>query len=105
MLNVSPRHHIGFDEFKSVGVLPVEYRVDQLKLGHMYNILNGSAPDYMSSNIRLVNNQHHHVTRRSVYSCSVPRVGVSGSTSFFYTGIDVWNYLPDVIKQSSSKFI
>jgi hypothetical protein len=45
MLNAPPRTHVGYNEFKFVGLLPVEYRVEQLKLGHMYNIINGSAPD------------------------------------------------------------
>ena len=103
MLNVPPRHHIGFEEFKSVGVLPVHFRVEQLKLGHMYNIVNGSAPDYMNFNICNVSNHHNHGTRGSVNSCTVPRVGASGSTSFFYTGIGIWNSLSDVIKQSTTK--
>ena len=52
MLNVPPRYHIGFDEFNAVGVLPVRYRVDQLKLGHMFNIISDSAPNYLKDNIK-----------------------------------------------------
>ena len=47
MLNAPPRFHVGVNEFKSVGLLLVEYRVEQLKLGHMYNIINSNAPDYL----------------------------------------------------------
>ena len=57
----------------------------------------------MSSNICKVHNQHSHGTRGSVNSCTVPRVGASGSTSFFYTGIGIWNSLPNVLKESSTK--
>jgi len=46
MLNAPPITHVGYKEFKFVCLLPVEYRVDQLKLGRMYNVINGSAPDY-----------------------------------------------------------
>ena len=49
VLNLSPFTHIGLDEFKIVKMLPVEYRVQQLKLNHMYDIVNGVAPDYMSN--------------------------------------------------------
>ena len=49
ILNLSPITHIGLDEFKIVKMLPVEYRVQQLKLNHMYDIVNGVAPDYMSN--------------------------------------------------------
>ena len=31
MLNAAPRFHVGVNEFKYVGLLPVEYRVEQLK--------------------------------------------------------------------------
>ena len=42
-----PRSHVGVDEFKLVGMLPVEYRVKQLKLNHMFNIFNDKSPEYM----------------------------------------------------------
>ena len=35
----------------NVGLLPVKYRVEQLKLGHMYNVINRDAPDYLRTNI------------------------------------------------------
>jgi len=105
MLNAPPRFHIGFNEFKMVGILPVQYRVDQLKFGHMFNIINGSAPEYMSSNIISVNTLHSHMTRGSLFSCIIPRVGGSGITSFFYTGIKIWNSLPDRLKKPTSKML
>ncbi len=103
MLHVPPRTHIGVNEFKRVNLLPVHYRVEQLKLGHMYNILNGNAPVYMSCNINMVQNTHSHGTRVSFSSCMVPRVEIFGSKSFYYTSICHWNDLPLSIKQCTSK--
>ena len=34
---------MGANEFKHVGLLPIEYRVEQLMLGHMFNIINGKG--------------------------------------------------------------
>ena len=65
MLNAPPKFHVGVNEFKFVGLLPVEYRVEKLKFGHMYNIINGNAPDYLKTNIDMVRNQHLHSTRAS----------------------------------------
>ena len=42
MLNAPWRFHVGANEFKHVGLLPIEYRVEQLMLGHMFNIINGN---------------------------------------------------------------
>ena len=49
---------MGANEFKHVGLLPIEYRVEQLMLGHMFNIINGNAPTYLISGINM--NQHRY---------------------------------------------
>lgn len=41
ILKVPPRTHVGAQEFKQVGLLPVALRVNQLKINHMYDITNG----------------------------------------------------------------
>ena len=56
-LNAPPRFHVGANEFKTVGLLPVEYRVQQLKLGYMFNIINLKAPEYLRTNVEMV----HHI--------------------------------------------
>ena len=53
MLNAPWRFHVGANEFKHVGLLPIEYRVEQLMLGHMFNIINGNAPAYLISAINI----------------------------------------------------
>ena len=101
LLNAPSRTHIGYDEFQLVGLLPVDYRVEQLKLGHMYNIINGSAPQYMKCQIEMV--QHSYNTRSSDLCCKIPIVKSFGSTSFLYTGILKWNAVPLSIKNCVTK--
>ena len=84
-----------------VGLLPIEYRVEQLMLGHMFNIINGNAPAYLISGINM--NQHRYSTRARELSCVIPRVKSSGLTSFMYQGVCHWNNLPLEIKQCPSK--
>ena len=45
LLNAPPRFYVGDNEFKTASLLPVEYRVEQLKRGHMFNIINLKAPE------------------------------------------------------------
>ena len=76
---------MGANEFKHVGLLPIEYRVEQLMLGHMFNIINGNAPTYLISGINM--NQHRYSTRARELACVIPRVKSSGLTSFMYQGV------------------
>ena len=101
MLNAPWRFHVGANEFKHVGLLPVEYRVKQLMLGHMFNVINGNAPTYIISGIYM--NQHRYSTRARELSCVIPRVKSSGLTSFLYQGVCHWNKLPLEIKQCPLK--
>ena len=71
MLNLPPRSHIGAEEFEMVGLLPVEKRVGQFKLGHVYNIFHSNAPVYMKNNVHISNSR----TRKSVYNFNITRVG------------------------------
>ena len=86
MLNAAWRFHVGSNEFKLVGLLPIEYRVEQLMLGHMFNIINGNAPTYLISGI--IMNQHRYSTRARELSCVIPRVHHScikgGATGISY---------------------
>ena len=67
---------MGANEFKHVGLLPIEYRVEQLMLGHMFNISNGNAPTYLISGIHM--NQHRYSTRARELSCVIPPPWPSG---------------------------
>ena len=46
-------------EFSGASMLPVPLRVDQLKLNHMYNIINGIAPSYLKSEISIADHTGH----------------------------------------------
>ena len=46
-LQLSARSHVGYSEFKMVVMLPVEKRVAQLQLNHIFNIVHGNTPNYM----------------------------------------------------------
>ena len=52
LLNAPPRFHVGANEFKTVGLRPVECRVEQLKLSHMFII--NQAPEYLRTNVEMV---------------------------------------------------
>ena len=82
-------------------LLPVECRVEQLKLGHMFNIINLTAPAYLRTNVEMVH--HRYPTRASNLACVIPKVKGSGQTSFFYSSICHWNKLPTEIKQCKVK--
>ena len=58
ILGISTRSHIGYREFSSSNMLLVEYRVTQLKLNHMFNIVHGSAPEYLKIVLTLQENLH-----------------------------------------------
>ena len=51
LLNAPPRFHVGANEFKAVGLLPVDCRIEQLKVGHMFNIINVQAPEYLRTHV------------------------------------------------------
>ena len=76
LLNALPRFHVSANEFKTVGLLPVECRVEQLKLGHMFNIINLKAPEYLRTNVEMVH--HRYPIRASNLACVIPRVKGSG---------------------------
>ena len=74
-------------------MLPVNYRVDQLKLNLMFNILyHGMAPSYIFF-------QHSIGTRSREYDVVVPRVRGPGSSTFAFTAAKLWNALPANIQR------
>ena len=72
---------------------PANPGVDQLKLNHMYNIVNGISPHYLRGEVSMAGN-HGHNTRSGNRACFVPRVNSFAIKSFFYTGVKLWNSLP-----------
>ena len=77
ILGSPPRTHIGYSEFSKVCMLPVPFRVDQLLLNHMYNIVHGTAPEYLKSCIKIAQDSVHN-TRSGNLACAMPSVGSFG---------------------------
>ena len=72
ILNLGPRSHIGQRELDQVGLLSVKDRVIQMKLNHVFKIVHGTAPDYLSSNFTRISTVHKYSTRGSSVNFIVP---------------------------------
>ena len=53
VLKLDPKSHVGSEEFKSLGWLPVSKRVDQVILNHIFRIRSGTSPEYMGERFTL----------------------------------------------------
>ena len=83
ILRFDQRSHISKDHFLQLGWLPVEKRVEQIILNHVFKIHSGSAPSYMNENFIPASSVHNHYTRFSKGSCfSIPKVRGFGKKSF-----------------------
>ena len=80
------------------GWLPIEYRIQQLKLGYMFKKINKEAPSYLLENFRLFREHHAYITRSTVHNSILPGVNSAGKNSFYYTGAKLWNSLPAELK-------
>jgi hypothetical protein len=67
----------------------------------MYNIINNSAPSYLS--VTLIKDQHSIATRSSHHSVVIPRSGSVGKSSFADTSAIAWNSIPPDIQAIKSK--
>ena len=103
ILDLEPRSHIGSRELNQLGMLPVEARVKQLKLNHVFKIFHNTAPSYMSHNFKKVSEQHFYSTRGSATNFVVPKIRGQENNSFFKTGIQEWNSLTTKIKALKTK--
>ena len=79
--------HVGYEEFSKARMFPVHKRVDQLKMNHMFNIIQGLSPAYLRKDIWLNDNSNHQTRSVTSLSCQIPRVNSSGLKSFFFTAI------------------
>ena len=104
ILGISTRSHIGYSEFSSSNMLPVEYRVTQLKLNPMFNIVHGSAPEYLKNSVNITREPAHN-TRSGLFACYIPNVKSFGIKSFFFTGSKLWNSLSYNIQCITDKTI
>ena len=101
ILGLHHRKSITYIEFEKLGFLNISNRVKQLKLNHIYNILNNKCPDYMH---KIVTKElSSHSTRSSSMNYSILSIKGCESTTFYYSGIKDWNSLPESVKNCNNK--
>ncbi len=105
VLNLPSRSHIGFEEFKKVNWLPVNSRVSQIVLNHMFKIVNKTSPSFLQDNIIRSSKIHNHSTRSGSQAIFQPRTGTHGQKSFYFNGIKLWNSLPHMVQTQQCKDI
>jgi hypothetical protein len=115
VLNMDSMSHVGPGQFRYLKWLPVEKRVNQIILGHVFKVKSGIAPDYLGEHFNPVHSLHTHRTRFRVTSCPnpddpsmlnfndsgcfcIPKVKGFGKKSFAYQGCVLWNNLPQLIR-------
>ena len=99
VLKLDPRSHIGSDEFKSLGWLPVSKRVDQIILNRIFRIKSGTSPDYMGEHSIPASSVHNYRTRfRENGNFLYPKVKGFGRKSLAFTGCSLRNRLPPNVK-------
>ena len=69
----------------------------------MYKVYYNCAPSYMQSQFTRLSNQHTYGTRNVNWNFSVPNVKSQGIKTFKFSGIKLWNNLPEVIRSCSTK--
>ncbi|XP_071954179.1 uncharacterized protein [Antedon mediterranea] len=102
ILGLEPRDHIGANELNKLNWLPVDLRVKQIKLCHMYRIINGLSPTFMNDGISRANVIHQYNTRFATQSIYRPYIGNHSQTTFVNTAITSWNHLPKLIQCSET---
>ena len=104
ILNLGPRHSINCDILDCLNMLNVEARVKQLRLNHVFNIVQGLAPNYLQENFTLVFSTSRYATRSSSNrNFIVPQISTYEAGTFYYSAIKDWNGLPVNIKEITNK--
>ena len=84
ILALPARAHVGYHEFSKAIMFPVHKRVDQLKMNHMFNIIQGLSLVYLREDILLNDNSNPQTRSVTSLSCHIPRVNSSGLKYFFF---------------------
>jgi hypothetical protein len=98
ILNKGPRTHVGQSELSTIQYLNVNNRVKFLKLCHAYKIFHLSSPKYLQQFFTKTSSVHKYPTRGSAYNFHVPKVKSSAGSTFYFSAIREWNFLPNHIK-------
>ena len=100
-LNLSPRSHIGNDEFSMLGWLPFSKRVSFFNLIHAYKVRAGTSPLYLEQSFTRVDTVHTHNLRQSTTNFSLARCSSPVGT-FCRNAVSDWNSLPRELKEIRS---
>ena len=110
LLGLGPMTHLCSSHFNSIGWLRVEDRVNQLKMGLAFKIINStlplmpSVPIYLKGYLKKLSDTHSHNTRGSENNnLVIPIFGTKmGKSTFLNTATQAWNALPPSLKRSTS---
>ena len=99
ILQLNSRTHLQFEHFSKANILPVQKRVEQIKLCHMFKINSKISPSYL---INSFNRCTHGYTLRSLNNFQIYSYNNTGVTTFGYSATVLWNSLPNSTKECSS---
>ena len=110
LLGLGPMTHLDQLHFNTIGWLRVEDRVNQLKMGLTFKIVNStlpsmpSVPTYLTNYLKKVSSTHNHYTRGSENNdlVNLKFETNTGKSTFHNTATQVWNALPPFLKKSNS---
>jgi hypothetical protein len=114
VLNLQSRSHIGSEHFLKLKWLPVQSRVNQIILCHVFRINSNTSPIYLRDMFIPVSSIHRYPTRFRSYAdpssettlrsmndslrFMIPKVKGFGKKSFAYSGCCLWNNLPQYVR-------
>ena len=100
ILDLGPRVSISEEYLEKVKMLRISDRVTQLRLNHVFNIVNGSAPSYLTQNFVFNEGRTRGANSRNFV---IPGHNHCSKNSFTYCAIKDWNKLPTNIKSCNIK--
>ena len=88
-----------YADFEKINWLPVENRVSQCIVSHVFKFFNKGSPDYVDELFIPVNRTVS--TRQGSLRLFQPfRKTNAGKSSISYLGPSIWNGLPDIVKEN-----
>ena len=96
------RKRITYAELEHVNMLNVKFRVKQLKLNHVFNIVHNICPSYLKDSFIIKDVGYD--TRSSQMNFKIKSTKGQESLTFFHSVARDWNNLPCDIKQIKNEF-
>ena len=92
IFELDARSHVSIDHFKHLNWLPVQSRVEQIMLCHVFKINRNVAPEYLKIFFTSQDTLHNYNTRlRSKGGYCIPKVKSLGAISFSFNSAKLWN--------------